>query len=470
MNDGPPSGQFPEDRGVPAQRGSGGGQRRDAPQFNAGAEIKAFYKMLDDSVFLRSLEGMLPDTITAQAFVRTAKTAVQSKPELLNPAWRASLMQSICKAAAQGLLPDGKHGALIPRQDQQAGGVYQVCWQPMVWGITMLGRRAGALKKINCGFVFEGEKYRLKGGIEDTIEHEIDPLIVDKVYQEGTDLSKFLPHLVLAYAIITAPDGTVTWRYMTKSRIARLRAASKASKGPWSGPFFDEMILKGVILYTSKHIDLSGETPEMVRFKTALEHDMEIDTDDDDAPARVTSGSGVAALPAPNAMDRLNQQLTGQMTDTVMGNGEQEKVVTVTPPQTSEQKPQQQPQPDQAAQEQQREQTEQRQQDNATATQQTQTKANTGEEQAKAFATQMKKDIWEVASLTTDGESALATLCTTDKNARGMGRLRVSYRKTYDWMLVSFLQPGVIEKIGALQTKSPVLYDDIIAANQKQAA
>jgi recombination protein RecT len=323
--EGPPAGQFPDDsRGFSDSRVSGGdrgGSRQRA--FDAAVEAKAFYAMLEDPKLVSELGSMLPDTIDVKTFVRTAKTAVATNVDLLNPMYRPSLMQSIVKAASQGLLPDGKHGALVPRWDDRASRT-QVCWQPMVWGITQLGRRAGALKKLTAHIVFEGEDYDLLGGEDDKITHRINPKIVDEVYAKCRTPEAFFDRVELAYCIITAPDGTQTWRYMTKSRIARVKASSKAGKGPWSGAFMDEMILKTVILFTAKHIDLDGDTPEMRRFREAMETDLEADFDSDGAQM-ISAPATRAALPAPgvSAMDRLEAQILGgvKQRETVSAGG-----------------------------------------------------------------------------------------------------------------------------------------------------
>lgn len=294
------------------------------PDFDVATEVKAFYQMLTPgSKQYPELKAALPDTVDMDMFVRVAKTAVQRNVELLTPAWRSSLLLSLSKAAIQGLPPDGKHGALIARWDAEAGQK-QVCWQPMVWGITKLGRLTGEIKTINAQIVFEGENFEVEGGDELVITHKINPQIVDAAYahldaltrQSGDDrngppqsgpsgpspLEKFWDQVVAAYCVITSKDGTKTRRWMSRSRLLRVRESSKAGRGPWSGPFLDEMILKTTILFTCKWIDTDIDTPAMRRFRAALEEDMEVDFD------RVSGGAAAPAIPASSSPPALTDQ------------------------------------------------------------------------------------------------------------------------------------------------------------------
>jgi recombination protein RecT len=474
QNEGPPAGQFPDDVPATMDRGDAApnrSNRRDEPKFDVGTEIKVFYKMIDDPAFQGQLKGMLPDNITVETFVRTAKTAVQGNVDLLNPEWRASLMQGVAKAAAQGLLPDGKHGALVPRYDDKARRV-QVCWQPMVWGITQLGRRAGALKKITAHIVFDGEEFEVLGGAEDRIHHKINPVIVEKAYEDGKTPDKFMQHVAFAYCIITAPDGTPTWRYMTRSRIARVRQSSKANKGPWNGPFMDEMILKTVILFTSKHIDLDGDTPELRRFREALETDMEADFAETSEPKTIEHeqppANDTPRLPAPSALDKLSEKLNARATEQVtggaekvtVGGGEEIQQQQDTKRQEAQQ-PQNDPQPKTEAP------SEQRKQDPKPKQQ--------PQGQMQDDAAKKKADLWAerfkagaIGSISNamgakDAKRELDDNFSNDAVLRGLMRLREGWRRTHYAEVVSALAaPDVVNLIGFLQGKAEAIYQDVI--------
>lgn len=351
MNDGPPSWMDdappvdPGAYGQPAggQRGSQrNGGRVAAPKMTPeqiAAAAEDFYAWLLHKDTAAQLRMMLPDHVDLDVFTSTCKTAVLNRPHLLREDLRQSLLVAIMKAAAQGLKPDGKEGALVVRYDSEAHG-YAAVWQPMVWGVAKLGRETGAIKQIRAVIVFHGEAFRIIQGEEDRIDHEVDPDIVDEAYgalNAGLDEHKnpkanpaeFFKRVRASYCFITGTDGTVTRRYMTKQRLISLWEASKAANGPWNSRWIDEMILKGVILFTSKWINLDTTSAAAKRFQSALMTDMEIDFDrqgligrtapEDHAPVQQQ-----AMLPPPT--DKL-----GSLEDVIMGAGKIREKVSVHP-------------------------------------------------------------------------------------------------------------------------------------------
>ncbi|TGQ26791.1 recombinase RecT, partial [Mesorhizobium sp. M4B.F.Ca.ET.214.01.1.1] len=59
-------------------------------------------------------KAALPAHIPVERFARVVMTAIQNKPELLS-APRKDLFNAAMKAAQDGLLPDGREGALVLR-------------------------------------------------------------------------------------------------------------------------------------------------------------------------------------------------------------------------------------------------------------------------------------------------------------------------------------------------------------------
>ncbi|MGI4944915.1 MAG: recombinase RecT [Janthinobacterium lividum] len=227
------------------------------------------------------LRAMLPSHITVDDFTRTAHVAVQRDPMLLNPAYGDSLMLAIQQAAEQGLMPDKKEGVLIVRWSQEAGG-HAVCWQPMVWGLAKLGRQTGEIETWTANLIWKGEPYTsfIENG-EMVIRHE----------RRLDCTSPDIGNIVGAYCIITKPNGTKIVRDMPAWRILAVRDAAKAARrgsetGPWFGPFWDEMCIKTVLLYTFKWMDQNlVETDALRRFRAAVTHDMELDFDAEERPA-----------------------------------------------------------------------------------------------------------------------------------------------------------------------------------------
>lgn len=331
MSDGPPDwGDVPT--GEYGPQGGGGGKgggkaRRNDPPAMTDEQMAAatsdFYEWLETPATLEQLKIMLPDHVDPAVFLATAKTAVLTRPQLLREDLRQSLLTSVMKAAGQGLLPDGKQGALVARYDTEAKK-YAVAWQPMVWGITKLGRETGAIRSIRAVIVFHGETFRIIQGEEDRIEHEVDPDIVEEAYgalnggkgPHGpiAKPAAFMDRVRAAYCFITGMDGTVTKRWMTKQRLISLWESSKAANGPWNSRWIDEMICKGVILYTAKWINLDTESATAKRFQAALMTDMEVDFDRQGQLTASQERPQQAALPAPDKLSTMEDAIMGGMT------------------------------------------------------------------------------------------------------------------------------------------------------------
>jgi recombination protein RecT len=298
-----PPADGPDQGGRAAPRGGGGGggkggyaPREPAPEFDQREEAEKFYAWLAEPSTRTDLKLVLPDTIDLDVFIATAKSAVFNDPKLLQPALRPSLLAAVSKAAAQGLKPDGREGALVPRWDEKAREI-RVAWQPMVWGLLKLGRQTGAIQNIRAHLVFEGEDFEILAGEDDKIIHKVD-LAIREIAYRAPDTASFLAHIKAAYCIITPTVGEPTKRFMPRGRLAQLYAATKASRGPWNGPFRDEMFIKAMILFTLKWVDLSGDAAAIGRFRAALETDLTLDFGEDAAPRG--RGRAQAALPAPD--------------------------------------------------------------------------------------------------------------------------------------------------------------------------
>ena len=341
MDDAPPVDPDAYGSGGGAPRADGakkGGGRGGPPAMTpeqAAAAVAGFYEWLTARETHNQLRTVLPDHVDLEIFLTTAKTAVLNKPELARDNLRPSLLMAVMKAASQGLLPDGKQGALVPRYNSEKK-CQEVAWQPMVWGIVKLGRETGAIQSIRAVIVFHGETFRVIQGDEDRIEHEVDIDIADEAYealrggadQWGNPKSKpdeFFARVRAAYCVITGTDGLVTKRWMTRGRLSSLREASKASSGPWASRWIDEMICKGMVLFTTKWLNLDPASATAQRFRAALMTDLEVDFDREGRVAAIGQDEKPtqAALPAPDTkLDALEQQIFGGLTDAMLATKE----------------------------------------------------------------------------------------------------------------------------------------------------
>lgn len=194
------------------------------------------------SEFLRAL----PPHIPAERFKRVLQTAVLGNPDLMK-ADRKSLFESAMKAAQDGLLPDGREGALVVYGDK-------VQWMPMIFGILKKIRNSGELKAIRAHIVYEHDEFELIYGDEEKLTHR--PKIVG-------DRGK----PVLAYAIAETLEGGIYREAMSVDDIEKVRAVSRAGrnpKGPWV-QWWDQMAEKTVLRRLAKRLPMSSDLDDLIR-------------------------------------------------------------------------------------------------------------------------------------------------------------------------------------------------------------
>jgi recombination protein RecT len=196
----------------------------------------------------------LPEHIPVERFNRVVSTAVQQSPELLD-ADRKSLFLACQQAAQDGLLPDGKEGALVIFNNKikgQDGEKDQwkktVRWMPMVRGILTKLRQSGQVKMPHVDVVYEKDSFRQWADDD-------GPHIVHEPVSFG-DRGQPLG----AYAIAKLNTGEAVVEVMAKADILAVKNVSKAKDfGPWSGPFEFEMWKKTVLRRLSKRLPMSNE-------------------------------------------------------------------------------------------------------------------------------------------------------------------------------------------------------------------
>ncbi|TDX61966.1 recombination protein RecT [Methylosinus sp. sav-2] len=185
----------------------------------------------------------LPAHIPVERFMRVINTAVTGNPDLLG-ADRVSLFQSAMKAAQDGLLPDGRDGALVIFKNK-------VQWMPMIGGILKKVRNSGELLSISAYVAYSNDEFEYSLGDEEKITHR--PALDDR----GR------PRLV--YAIAKTKDGGIYREVMTVTEVERVRSVSRAGgSGPWKD-WWDEMARKTVLRRLSKRLPMSSDLDDLVR-------------------------------------------------------------------------------------------------------------------------------------------------------------------------------------------------------------
>jgi recombination protein RecT len=230
-----------------------------------------------------NLVQALPRHIPVERFKRTVLTALNLSPDLLG-ADRRSLFNAATKAAQDGLLPDGREGALVIFKDFKSGKQL-VQWLPMTFGLIKKIRQSGEIASIAARVVYKNEidqgrfKFLISEG-EERLIHE--PILWG---DRGEPM--------LVYATAKFKDGTVQHEPMTKADVYKARGVSKSAgkeHSPWN-KWEDEMWRKTAIKRLVKYLPLSAEDQ---RLRSAMARDNEVPSADFEV---VTAGTPSPSQP-----------------------------------------------------------------------------------------------------------------------------------------------------------------------------
>lgn len=206
----------------------------------------------------------LPQEIHPDRFIRTAITAVQMNPELLE-ADRKSLFAACMRAAQDGLLPDGREAVLnIYNTKVKVNGrdtwVKMVQFLPMVRGILKTLRNSGMIAHVDAAAVYEKDEF--------VFERGDNPRLVHTPYLGDDDPGK----IIAAYMVVRLTNGEVHREVMPRRDIEKTRAASRSGSGensPWT-KWYDQMAIKAVIKRAAKILPTSSD-----RLDRVIDHDNE---------------------------------------------------------------------------------------------------------------------------------------------------------------------------------------------------
>lgn len=222
----------------------------------------------------------LPPHISSEKFKATVLTAVNLNPELMR-ADRRSLFNSCAKAAADGLLPDGREGALViykTKEGKDDAGrdrwIQKVQWMPMVYGIIKKIRQSGEIASVGARIVYMNET---KPPVDEAGKVLCDangrplPPRFRYIISDGEERLEHEPilwgdrgELALVYAYARFKDGTKEYEPLTKADLDKFQKASKSKDrdgnpyGPWKD-WFDEMAKKSAIRRLAKRLPLSAD-------------------------------------------------------------------------------------------------------------------------------------------------------------------------------------------------------------------
>ena len=220
-------------------------------------------------------QAALPAHIPLERFKRVVLTAVQQNSKLAT-ADRPTLFTSAMRAAQDGLLPDGREGALViyntkVRENGAEKWIDAVQWMPMVAGLRKKVRNSGEIATWDAHVVHEKDAFEFELGDDPYIKHK--PFM-------GGERGK----IVAAYSVATLKSGEKSREVMSIDEIMAIwRKSSKAKDkdGNPTGPWRDhqgEMCRKTVARRHSKVLPMNTDLDDLIRRDDAL-YDMEAASD-----------------------------------------------------------------------------------------------------------------------------------------------------------------------------------------------
>jgi recombination protein RecT len=220
----------------------------------------------------------LPNHISVDRFSRVVMTAVQNNPELLECDQR-SLWNAAMKAAQDGLLPDGREGAITVRKDWKKGTKLAL-WQPMITGIRKKARNSGEIATWDAHVVFANDIFEYELGDDPSVRHK--PALTNR------------GPIIAAYSVCTLKSGEKTREIMSIEQIHEIRdrysdgwkafKAGYIKSTPWSTSE-EEMCRKTVARRHSKVLPMSSDLDILMR------RDDQRQEDDDVAVPRIATTS-----------------------------------------------------------------------------------------------------------------------------------------------------------------------------------
>jgi recombination protein RecT len=255
-------------------------------QINQLAEVR---EQLTRPGQLTQFEAALPAHIPVQRFIRVVQTAISQTPELLE-CDRRSLMNACMRAAQDGLLPDGRLGALVVYKDRKRN-MKTVSWLPMIAGIRQKVRNSGEVATWDAEVVYERDVWEYERGDHPRIVHKPTPGDRGKV--------------IAAYSIAVLRSGEISREWMWLEDLEKVRAVSRAERGPWAD-WTEEMYKKTVAKRHSKVLPMSTDLDDLLRRPDEPDGDHPpVGSAGGASPAAAAIGSAAPSATLSDALDQI---------------------------------------------------------------------------------------------------------------------------------------------------------------------
>lgn len=198
-------------------------------------------------------EMVLAKHLDSERFIRLAFQVFRTNPDL-QKCTPESFLGAVMTCAQTGLEPGPLGHAYIVRYGQAATFI------PGYRGLIELARRSGNIEAIIAREVYEHDKFQVRYGLDDTIEHE-PQLFGDR------------GQVIAYYAIAKYVGGGHAFVVLTKQEVEKFRKRSRASdEGPWQTDY-DAMAKKTCVRRLAAYLPLS------VEMSAALSQDEQVRTD-----------------------------------------------------------------------------------------------------------------------------------------------------------------------------------------------
>lgn len=196
----------------------------------------------------------LPKHVSPDRMSRIALTALRANPELMKCS-SASFLGSVLSAAQLGLEPNTPlgHAYLIPYKG--------TCTLQLGYrGMMDLARRSGEVTSLYAHVVRKGDKFTVKLGLEQTIEHV-----------PSEDERRDEQPMTHVYAVAKLKGGEPVFVVLTRGQVDKFRARSMAGKsGPWVTDY-EAMAIKTAVRRLFTWLPQSAEMARAVAVDEAPE-------------------------------------------------------------------------------------------------------------------------------------------------------------------------------------------------------
>lgn len=209
-----------------------------------------------------AIAAALPEHIKPEKFAQICATAAMVNPDLYQCSYQ-SLAKAFIQSAKDGLVPDGKEGAIVIYNKKQGNQwVKEAQYQPMVDGILKRLRQSGEVPYLAAKVVYHGDEF------DYWMDMEGEKLHYRPKFADNSD-----ENIKVVFAMAKLRTGEAIVEVMTKEEVDNIMMLSKSAldkktgklnpNSVW-GKFYARMALKTVIHRIAKRLPNSSEVMEMI--------------------------------------------------------------------------------------------------------------------------------------------------------------------------------------------------------------